>query len=304
MVAKTSRVGAVDKQVALYIGLVTSEAVRAESSAKFSSAAWHGDVDDLRTLLNVIEELHASAAESVTQRFRKLKPQRFEAGKLNYTHASARTGLPDDWWIEDWERRDAEELKRALESIEIQIRAEHRSFSRVLEGPPSLVLDKIDLRDLRDLKITMGRPYSSETPSLTVSFSGKNGVETEIRDQSADWIVVAEKKLRTVITRQRPWYWWTRSYWIVFTVLAIPALTISWMVLPIKSLDTAGAVVLGVTLAAICIGIFSLWTKMVPGFELIKNGSRGRGTKIFAMLGTLALFVLGIVVPLLIPSGR
>jgi hypothetical protein len=195
-------------------------------------------------------------------------------------------------------------LERDIDSMDIRIRAEHRTFGRVLEGPPSLVLEDIDLADLRTLQISMGGAYGAETPSLAVRMSRKEGVQVEIRDEGADWIVVAATRLKNVILRQRPWYWWTRSYWIMYPVFALPLFVLVFWAFPPRTTNFSLYLAISIWISFVSGGCCWLWGKLIPGFELMRSGSRGRGTRIFATLGTLTLFVMGIVIPLLVTTGK
>lgn len=260
-------------------------------------------MEDLKYLIKVLEELRKSAADSIRLRHDESRVARFAEAERSHKEASRQLALEDGWWIESWEAGQDRELEDTLQSMTVRMKAEHKDFGRVVEGPAEAVLDEIDLTDLLSLRLSVGRYLYSETPAVQVRMDRTNGVEVEIRDQGSDWVRIAESKLRTAIAKQRPWYWWMRSPWVMFPVFFLPVHVLARVVFVQEQSDLSGELFLGLIEALVIIGLYHVWQKLMPGFELFKVGSRARAARLLTMAGTLALSAAGIVVPLLLASG-
>jgi hypothetical protein len=262
-------------------------------------------MEDLKYLIKVLDELGQSARDSMRLRHQQSHAARFAEAERSYGANSRHPALEEGWWIDNWEASEESSLEDALERMTVRIRAEHKDFGRVVEGPAEAILGEIDLTDLVSLRLSVGKSlYSGTTPAVQVRMDRANGVEVEIRDQGSDWVRVAESKLKTAVAKHRPWYWWMRSSWVLIPLFFLPVHVVARVMFIKERIDLSGEVTLGVFEALVTIGLVLLWQKLMPGFELFKVGSRARAARILAMIGTLALSVAGIIVPLLMPSSK
>jgi hypothetical protein len=261
-------------------------------------------MEDLRYLIKVLNELSESAVNSMRLRHQQSHAARFAEAGRRYKEASGHTSLEEGWWIDRWEADQDSELEDSLQEMAVRIRAQHKDFGRVVEGPTDAVLDEIDLTDLVSLRLSVGKSLYSSTPAIQVRMDRSSGVQVEIRDQGSDWVRVAESKLKAGIAKHRPWYWWMRSPWLMFPVFFLPVHVLARVVFVQGRTDLSGELFLGLVEALVIIGLYHMWQKLMPGFELFKVGSRARATRVLAMIGTLALSVAGIVIPLLLAPDK
>jgi len=170
------------------------------------------------------------------------------------------------------------------------------------EGAPSAVFDRIDRRTLRGIALDAGRRPYSDQGALHVELERRKGVKIHIESDDRGWFLEAEDRLTREVKRCMPRAAaFTRNqqrmqlsiYAVI--VLLVEVLMSKFHVDWVTRIWTAPVLAIIVSF-----GAAHYATRLVPAFELVGPNGVGTGRRRLAVIGTLTLFLLGVLATVLV----
>lgn len=215
-------------------------------------------------------------------------------------------------WVGDRERLDritrvlygaAERGKPPVGHDEIRVSAKATLRNgEWIEGEPGGVFAEMDRRALSELVLVAGPDFRNG--SIGVTFDRVKGVTVESKGDR-DWVDASHTALVEEAERGRPFWWWLRS---------LPAL----MALGLLFAGLCGDLLYGVyagedparrLFGAVFVGSFvglslasaliAILKRVLPGFEVVEPGERGKGARALGVAGALASLVASLSISLL-----
>jgi hypothetical protein len=212
--------------------------------------------------------------------------------------------------------------RRNRGDLPVQALALHKDLSTETVGPPAAVIADLDSVGLQSLAITAGtHPGMMMLPSRMVdvefyalhevakdrdvwfagvTLSRRSGATLHVHGSDPAWVRSTFNEAKTELAKGVPWWRLLRSgnAWGFYALLSAGAVAIGiqpWL----KDLRwwwAGTSVAAGLVLGTM---VFVLARHLLPGFEVLTSGSRGRALSVLSVLGALlAQLVIGVVVNL------
>jgi hypothetical protein len=176
---------------------------------------WAGDIDDLKKIIAIFRDLENLAISDLTTEFSSGRARRKEKFSERYSWLSS----------EDleagFEEKEKDTLDEEILALSLTMRTKEKKFSRTNSGNPDLVIHDVDLSDVEEIRLELGKSYTSPTQSASIDFDPEFGVQFRAQGKTDNWVVIATSKIESVLKSQRPKYWWLYRKWLSIPLLSI-----------------------------------------------------------------------------------
>lgn len=281
---------------------------------------WAGDYDALERLLLTIEAQFADLVPGYLEKETEYARQQVEyyrgqwekyEGKLVDFHVEPKSGMPLSYWV-----GELDDAKRSLDQAELALRETHESaleqtllsvsFETKRAGSRSIQGNSVDIvRHLRFRKFARatfkGPQLGFSGPRVTLTVDESDGVFLTVQADNSQWGTYAWTEIVRAISQDVPWWGFIRFRVFLSPLFLIAGL--AWILplaLPLTAdiEETSGlsdslalGLVAGVPVAIlILVGSFVI-RKIIPAFDLVRNGSRARGSGAVILIGTTLLSI-------------
>jgi hypothetical protein len=275
--------------------------VEQSNTDSFSIDTWVGDLDSFRQILTVCRELEAKAkADYRGQRMNSEGHRKEQYFRENsYLGADTREAA--------WSNREQFDEQRALNSYDLSMTAVEQKLDHKVSGSPDDVMRMIDVSDLKTVSLAIGSVYSNDVEGVLIHFERDRGCTVKISSPRNEWVHVATGKLKPLLSKHRPPYWWLRQVRYSFLLFAVPLFAMLMALLvhgthhPYKSGELT---VVSLAVMTVCCligaGIGEGVRNLLPAFELIEKGQKAKGSKRIGLVLAPATWLLGVIVPLVL----
>lgn len=221
-----------------------------------------------------------------------------------------------DAWVGDQERLDRlvrvlEDLVEKGEALAVDddpidlVATATESGSVTLRGTPAEVFREMDRQALHNLELEVSRAYPvNKRDQVRITFDRIEGLKIESRGESA-WVDDSHRRLEEEVERGKPWWYWLRGIpggaivlflgWGYFAVLvwnsAYGQDEGNEFVTKALAIGLGGIMVAGLA-TSVVMGVIR---RILPGFEVVRPGEKGRGARALAVAGTLVVAAFGVV---------
>ncbi|WP_193751233.1 hypothetical protein [Microbacterium testaceum] len=259
---------------------------------------WVGDIKAITRLIDRVKEL----SEYIRG---KMLATLAEGEAVRRQEFDNRYGFVRDLVERDarWEASEATLRDKIENDTRVIVEIEQGRWSMTLSGPPEEVLADIEnVQDVERVLIKLdGGPYV-DRQGYNVSIDlDRSSADAFFSAPESQFIDLAGTSLRAQLELQRPWYWWFRARWAVWTFaipVGIASVFVSSAMLSFGAeLWQASGVQLGFIAVLVWGGLFAARAIVVP-FELVEEGDKGRARR---NLGRIAAVVVWVVTTIAIP---
>lgn len=281
------------------------------TKARIQLPTWWGNRQDLARLISLVQALHSSASAEVESRLRASKErarainaERVESLAVaiasNISKNGGKLGRFDDpkalrdevRFLEMMEEDGDYKAARAVKELELEMTVYLKAWDERRTGAPEALIENLDEREIKRIELSFGQQYSGGT-FLRLEL-GKDGSHAELGGP-VDWVSSAAGQLTVELKRQSSWLGHLFQGWAQTLLSVVCGLLIVLMVAPyFKSATDLVLITLGLN-APIILAITFLLQKVVPRFELRKEGK----PKVKVWIG----WVAGLLVTVLIGLG-
>jgi hypothetical protein len=191
-------------------------------------------------------------------------------------------------------------------SAELIMEATVKAYGERLEGTPEQVVALLDRpQDVKAIRLTVRHAIWDTTGNGFRLVLDKDGATATITGETRDWIDLAKTKLERTLLLQRPWYYWTHTWWfgifLLNPILALGTVVIASRGFHIDLAPTVNWILVLIPETIVYSTLYFGWARLLPKFELFRTGERNRGTRTTAVLGGVGAWIIGsIVVPLIL----
>jgi hypothetical protein len=218
--------------------------------------------------------------------------------------ALADVGAHSDSWRKEFleERREV-----AAREWEVQASFYYKLFGLVETGKLDEVISAAKGRRVVGVIIQVPRTSYGDV-ACTVSLGrvrsgGTANVVAYWKSPDVGWMHTAGGLLGAVVGSGAPWWRWLRSWWALpgYAACVLPL----WLLLrPWEVKSGATSAWLSVAVVSLVCGLWltQIIRWLLPPFDLVAEGGRGRGTRAVAVIGTILLALVGGIVSSLVVS--
>lgn len=276
-----------------------------QAQGRAEQSVWVGTVEDLKSLVGQVDEL----AKHVRDKRVTLANASKEARRDAYMKRRAYQ-LSESQQLAEFEEEERRNARQLDAEAELSMTINFHRWSLSYGGTPEEVFEKpIDVKDIRNVVIALkGGAFSTlDGYGLSVTL-GENGANASIKAPESHFIDLAATRMQGEFKRQRPWYWWFRTPWVLIPI-ALPTVLIAPFVFsntgPNGVYVFGGITFLTVFLSvSMTIGYFATRLLVRP-FELVKEGFKGRSARQIAIIAALIVWLISnVLTPIVLDSVK
>lgn len=281
------------------------------TKASMHLPVWWGNQRDLARLLSLVRTLHASASADVRA---ELKASRAKTREINEerleslaaaiaTNISKNGGDPGRFADPKTLREEARILgrleedadysaERAVKDFDLEMTANLRAWNERRTGDPEALLEDLDEGEVKSIELSFGKQYSNGT-FLRLEL-GKDGSQAELGGP-VDWVSSAAGQLKVELKRQSSWLGHLLGLWGQMLVYLLTVLLLGLLIAPyFKSILELMVALVGCGIF-VSVALTLLVQKLIPRFELRKDGKPKVKVWVGWLAGLLGTVVIGVV---------
>lgn len=277
------------------------------TKARIDLPTWWGNRQDLARLIALVQTLHGSAsadlqseAKASRLKAREDAEERVESlARAIASNISKNGGDPGRFADPKTLREEVRimgmleetnyKIIQASEKLKLEMAVSLKIWNERRTGEPEILLADLDEQEVKSIELSFGNSYSGGA-SLSLEL-GKDGAQAALSGP-VDWVSSATGQLAVELKRQSSWLGHMSHPLGQAAVSAIFSALILWIVAP--NVNPSGWVALMV--AFVCFGFLmsAFLTKLVPRFELLRDGKPKVKGKIRWAAGILGTVIVGL----------
>ncbi|MGO4431763.1 hypothetical protein AB4Y88_00250 [Paenarthrobacter sp. RAF9] len=182
--------------------------------------------------------------------------------------------------------------ERAVKDFDLEMTANLRAWNERRTGDPEALLEDLDEGEVKSIELSFGKQYSNGT-FLRLEL-GKDGSQAELGGP-VDWVSSAAGQLKVELKRQSSWLGHLLGLWGQMLVYLLTVLLLGLLIAPyFKSILELMVALVGCGIF-VSVALTLLVQKLIPRFELRKDGKPKVKVWVGWLAGLLGTVVIGVV---------